>query len=156
MEEAEAYQRLMDEFNMTQQQVAVRVSKSRPAVANFLRLCQLPQPIKDSLTENLLSMGHARALLGVESLALQTEAWKIIMSKGLSVRQTEALVKKLKSEPKQKVTKPNEPYFNTLAEDLSRRFGTKVNIKRNGDRGKVVIEFYSNDDLDRLLEFFQE
>jgi len=156
MEEAEAYQRLMDEFKMTQQQVAVRVSKSRSAVANFLRLCQLPQPIKDSLMDNLLSMGHARALLGVENAVEQTKAWKIVMSKGLSVRQTEALIKQLKSQPRKKAAKSDEPHFNALAEDLSRRFGTKVNIKRRGDKGKVEIEFYNNDDLDRLLELLQE
>ncbi|MFH2063767.1 MAG: ParB/RepB/Spo0J family partition protein [Pseudomonadota bacterium] len=155
MEEAEAYQRLMDEFKMTQQQVAERVSKSRSAVANFLRLCQLPRPIKESLMENVLSMGHARALLGMENAALQTKVWQTVISKGLSVRQTEALVKKLKSRPREKSPKPNESYFQTVAEDLSRRFGTKVNIKKNGEKGKVEIEFYSNNDLDRLLELLQ-
>jgi ParB family chromosome partitioning protein len=155
MEEAEAYQRLMDEFKMTQQQVAHRVSKSRSAVANFLRLCQLPRPIKESLMENVLSMGHARALLGMENAALQTKIWQTVISKGLSVRQTEALVKKLKSRPREKSPKPNESYFQTVAEDLSRRFGTKVNIKKNGEKGKVEIEFYSNDDLDRLFELLQ-
>lgn len=155
MEEAEAYQRLMDEFKMTQQQVAHRVSKSRSAVANFLRLCQLPRPIKESLMENVLSMGHARALLGMENAALQTKVWQTVISKGLSVRQTEALVKKLKSRPREKSPKPNESYFQTVAEDLSRRFGTKVNIKKNGEKGKVEIEFYSNDDLDRLFGLLQ-
>ncbi len=155
MEEAEAYQRLMDEFNMTQQQVAVRISKSRSAVANFLRLCQLPLPIKNSLMDNALSMGHARALLGIENASQQIKVWQMVISKGLSVRQTEALVKKMKSKPRETVAKPDEPYFNTLAEDLSRRFGTKVNIKKKGERGKVEIEFYSNEDLDRLLELLQ-
>jgi len=155
MEEAEAYQRLMDEFSMTQQQVAVRVSKSRSAVANFLRLCQLPLPIKESLMDNVLSMGHARALLGIENASQQTKVWQTVISKGFSVRQTEALVKKLKSKPREVVPKPDEPYFNSLSEDLSRRFGTKVNIKKNGERGKVEIEFYSNEDLDRLLELLQ-
>ncbi|RJP81109.1 MAG: ParB/RepB/Spo0J family partition protein [Desulfobacteraceae bacterium] len=155
MEEAEAYQRLMDEFKMTQQQVAERVSKSRSAVANFLRLCQLPRQIKDSLMENVLSMGHARALLGMENAVLQTKIWQTVIAKGLSVRQTEALVKKLKSRPREKSPKPNESYFQTVAEDLSRRFGTKVNIKKNGEKGKVEIEFYSNDDLDRLFGLLQ-
>ena len=158
MEEAEAYRRLAEEFKLTQAQVAERVSKSRSAVANFIRLCQLPQPIKDSLAENTLSMGHARALLGADTTAQQTRAWQVVMSKGLSVRETESLVKRLKSEKKKKkkrIPGSDEIYFNTLAEDLSRRFGTKVCIKRKGQKGKVEIDFYSNDDLDRLLNFFQ-
>jgi ParB family chromosome partitioning protein len=157
MEEAEAYRRLIEDFKLTQEQIAERVSKSRSAVANFIRLCQLPQPIKDSLAENILSMGHARALLGADTAAQQNRAWQIVMSKGLSVRETESLVKRLKSEKKKKQAKTpgsDEIYFNTLAEDLSRRFGTKVSIKRKGQKGKVVIDFYSNDDLDRLLSLF--
>lgn len=155
MEEAEAYQRLMDEFKMTQQKVAERVGKSRSAVANFLRLCQLPQPIKASLMESVLSMGHARALLGIENATLQTKIWQTVISNGLSVRQTEALVKKMRSKPRKKAPKPDDSHFRTVAEDLARRFGTKVNIKKNGAKGKVEIEFYSNDDLDRLLELLQ-
>ena len=157
MEEAEAYQRLMNEFKMTQQKVAERVGKSRSAVANFLRLCQLPKPIKDSLMDDRLSMGHARALLGIEPAVQQTKVWQIVMAKGLSVRQTEALVKQMKAtpKPKPKVPGPDESYFNSLADDLARRFGTKVNIKKKGEKGKVEIEFYSNDDLDRLLGLLQ-
>jgi len=158
MEEAEAYRRLIEEFKLTQEQVAERVSKSRPAVANFIRLCQLPQPIKDCLAEKTLSMGHARALLGADTTAQQNRAWQVVMSKELSVRETESLVKRLKSEKRKKkkrISGSDEIYFNTLAEDLSRRFGTKVCIKRKGQKGKVEIDFYSNDDLDRLLNFFQ-
>jgi ParB family chromosome partitioning protein len=158
MEEAEAYRRLIEEFKLTQEQVAERVSKSRSAVANFIRLCQLPQPIKDCLAESTLSMGHARALLGADTTAQQNRAWQVVMSKGLSVRETESLVKRLKSEKnkkKKRTSGSDEVYFNTLAEDLSRRFGTKVCIKRKGQKGKVEIDFYSNDDLDRLLNFFQ-
>ena len=158
MEEAEAYRRLIEEFKLTQEQVAERVSKSRSAVANFIRLCQLPQPIKDCLAESTLSMGHARALLGADTTAQQNRAWQVVMSKGLSVRETESLVKRLKSEKNKKKKRTpgsDEIYFNTLAEDLSRRFGTKVCIKRKGQKGKVEIDFYSNDDLDRLLNFFQ-
>ena len=158
MEEAEAYRRLIEEFKLTQEQVAERVSKSRSAVANFIRLCQLPQPIKDCLAESTLSMGHARALLGADTTAQQNRAWQVVMSKGLSVRETESLVKRLKSEKNKKKKRTpgsDEIYFHTLAEDLSRRFGTKVCIKRKGQKGKVEIDFYSNDDLDRLLNLFQ-
>ena len=100
LEEAEAYHQLMAEFDMTQEQAAQRVGKSRPAVANILRLRQLPEPIKNSILEKILSMGHARALLGAETAGQQKTVWKEILSKGLSVRQTESLVKRLKSEKK--------------------------------------------------------
>jgi ParB family chromosome partitioning protein len=154
IEEAEAYHRLIAEFNLTQDQAANRVGKSRSAVANFLRLRQLPDLIKDSISDGSLSMGHARALLGVDTSAQQLTAWRMVVSKRLSVRQTEELIRRLKSEKKRpKVTKKTseDRYFSDLAETLSRHFGTKVVIRRSGQRGKVEIEFYSNDDLDRLI-----
>jgi ParB family chromosome partitioning protein len=154
IEEAEAYHSLISEFNLTQDQVAGRVGKSRSAVANFLRLRQLPEPIKASIIDSELSMGHARALLGTENATQQMAAWRAVLSKGLSVRQTEALIRQLKSEKKRPklTTKSSEDrYLSDVAEALSRHFGTKVMIKRTGRRGKVEIEFYSNDDLDRLI-----
>jgi ParB family chromosome partitioning protein len=154
IEEAEAYHRLISEFNLTQDQVAGRVGKSRSAVANFLRLRQLPEPIKANIIDGALSMGHARALLGAETATQQMAGWRAIVSKGLSVRQTEALIRQLKSEKKgsKSTTKSSEDrYLSDLAQALSRHFGTKVVIKRTGRRGKVEIEFYSNDDLDRLI-----
>ncbi len=158
MEEAEAYLRLLTDFKMTQEKVARQVGKSRSAVANFLRLNQLPNDIKSSIKDGLISMGHARALLGAETSALQRQAWKIVILRGLSVRATEALIQRLNSE-KQSVKKPpNRPediYFSTIEEDLARHFGTKVMIKRRGQKGKVEIEFYGNDDLDRLLNMFK-
>jgi ParB family chromosome partitioning protein len=154
IEESEAYHRLIVEFNLTQGQAANRVGKSRSAVANFLRLRQLPDPIKDSISDGSLSMGHARALLGFDTSAQQLTAWRMVVSKRLSVRQTEELIRRLKSEKKRpKVTKKTseDRYFSDLAEALSRHFGTKVAIRRSGQRGKVEIDFYSNDDLDRLI-----
>jgi ParB family chromosome partitioning protein len=154
IEEAEAYHRLITEFKLTQDQAATRVGKSRSAVANFLRLRQLPDCIKDSIIEGTLAMGHARALLGAEASSQQMAAWRAVVSKGLSVRQTEELIRRLKSEQKSpKVIKKRaeDSYFTDLAEDLSRHFGTKVVIRKTGQRGKVEIEFYSNDDLDRLI-----
>ena len=154
MEEAEGYQRLMGEFNLTQDQVADRVGKSRSAIANFLRLRQLPEPIKDSIVEGTLSMGHARALLGAPTPTHQTALWRTVIAKKLSVRETEALVKRLSADKKKSEKVPlssQEIYFRDLAADLSRHFGTKVQIKQQGQTGKVEIEFYSNDDLDRLL-----
>jgi len=153
IEEAEAYHRLMAEFNLTQDEASKRVGKSRPAVANLLRLRQLPDQIKESILDGKLSMGHARALLGAETSAQQKTAWMLIMSKGLSVRETENLIKRLKSNkaPKEKQKSSDDIYFSSLQEELSRHFGTKIEIKRHGKKGKIEIEFYSNEDLDHLI-----
>lgn len=158
MEEAEAYNMLITEFDLTQDQVAVRVGKSRSAVANFLRLRQLPEQIKISIIDGALSMGHARALLGAKTSAQQNAAWRSVISKGLSVRETENLIKRLKSEeikPKESSPSSEQRYLLSLAEDLSRHFGTQVQIKRRGQTGTVEIKFYSNDDLDRLLSLLK-
>jgi len=157
LETAEAYFRLITEFDLTQDQAAERVGKSRSSVANFLRLRQLSEPIKSSIVEGALSMGHARALLGAPTAALQAAAHRIVVSKGLSVRQTEALVKRLNTGTK-KILNPlpntRDRHFSDLSDELSRQFGTKVQIKRRGRKGKVEIEFYSDEDLDRLLGLF--
>ena len=153
IEEAEAYHRLMTEFSLTQDEASKRVGKSRPAVANLLRLRQLPEQIKESILDGTLSMGHARALLGAETSAQQKTAWMAVISKGLSVRETENLVKRLKSKkaPQEKQKSSDDIYFSSLQEELSRHFGTKIEIKRHGKKGKIEIEFYSNEDLDHLI-----
>jgi len=157
LEEAEAYQRLISEFGLTQEQAASRVGKSRSAVTNILRLRQLPQPIKDSIQDGTLSMGHARALLGTDNTAKQNAVWREVVSRGLSVRQTESLIKKLR-EPKKGAKKrtpgSEDRYFSDLSDELSRHFGTRVRIRRQGKKGRVEIEFYSDDDLDRLITLF--
>ena len=155
IEESEAYYRLMSEFHLTQDKVATRVGKSRSAVANFLRLRQLPDPIKDSIQEGNLSMGHARALLGIENSTQQMAAWRAVVKKDLSVRETEDLIRSLKGErkkPKVRRKSTEDLHLLSLADELSRHFGTKVVIKQRGQAGRVEIEFYSNDDLDRLIE----
>jgi ParB family chromosome partitioning protein len=159
IEEAQAYHRLIHEFGLTQEEAAQRVGKSRSAVANFLRLRQLPEPIKSSIVEGQLSMGHARALLGADTSAQQNAAWRAIIQKELSVRQAESLIKRLRSEA-ETVAVPKAPtstdrHLASVAEDLSRRFGTRVQIKRRGQKGKLEIEFFSNDDLNRLLELLE-
>jgi ParB family transcriptional regulator, chromosome partitioning protein len=154
IEEAEAYHRLITEFKLTQDQAAERVGKSRSAVANFLRLRNLPQQIKDSIVEGSLSMGHARSLLGVDKKTAQVDIWRKVMSRGLSVRETESLVRQLRVAGAPRRSPPSsseDVYFSDVTADLSRHFGTKVNIKRRGKVGKLEIEFYSDDDLDRLL-----
>ncbi len=158
MEEADAYHRLMSEFSLTQDNVSNRVGKSRSAVANFLRLRQLPGQIQTTIKDGSLSMGHARALLGLKTPAKQNAAWKSVISKKLSVRETESLVKRLQNEnvkPKKKTTHTDDIYFQDLADDLSRQFGTRVKIIRKGKKGKVEIDFFSNDDLDRLISLLK-
>ena len=159
IEEAEAYHRLITEFGLTQDQAADRVGKSRSAVANFLRLRKLPEQIKGSIMDGNLSMGHARALLGTVTSAQQNSVFRTIIAKGLSVRETERLVKRLKAE-KEKSKKPilssEQRYLSDVADSLSGRFGTKVQIKRRGQRGRLEIEFYSDDDLDRLLNLLKQ
>ena len=115
---------------------------------------QLPEEVKESISAGTIHMGHARALLGIETRTGQIAAWREVVTKKLSVRQTETLVKRLRKAP----PKPPPPqddsekfYFTSLEEDLSRHFGTRVRIKRKQQKGSVEIEYYSNDDLDRLL-----
>ena len=159
IEEAEAYHRLISQLKLTQDQASARVGKSRSAVANFLRLRQLPDQIKAGITDGTLSMGHARALLGAETSAQQLAAWRSVVSKKLSVRETEALIRRLRAEKKKPRVSENRSeqiHLSRLAEDLSRHFGTKIMIKKHGQKGKVEIEFYSNDDLDRLIHRLRE
>ncbi len=153
IEEAEAYQRLITEFNLTQDQAAERVGKSRSAVANLLRLRNLPRQIKDSIVDGSLSMGHARALLGADPKAAQVDIWRKVIARGLSVRETETLVRQLRVDraPRRAPPSSDDVYFTDVTADLARHFGTKVNIKRRGKVGKLEIEFYSDEDLDRLL-----
>jgi ParB family chromosome partitioning protein len=152
IEEAEAYHRLITEFNLTQDQAAERVGKSRSAVANFLRLRQLPGPIQTSIMEGVLSMGHARALLAAETPTKQEAAWREVMARRLSVRETEALIKRINAEKKPApALTPDQRYFKDVSDDLSRYFGTRVHIQRKGKKGRVEIDFFSDEDLDRLL-----
>ena len=149
------YYRLIKEFGLTQQEVARRVGQDRSTVANFLRLRNLPKPIQADIINNTLSMGHARALLGAETPAQQKEAWRRIVSENLPVRAAEGLVKKLKDRKlgasRAKGRTSEDVYMESLADDLSRYLGTRVRIIHRGDRGKVEIEFYSNEDLEQLI-----
>ena len=155
LEKAEAYYRLIKEFKLTQEEVAKRVGQDRSTVANFLRLRNLPQPIQTDIVNNTLSMGHARALLGVETLAQQKEVWRRIVSKSLSVRAAEALVKKLKDHKPRtssaKARSSEDVYIESLADDLTRHLGTRVRIIRRGKRGRLEIDFYSNENLEQLI-----
>ena len=158
MEECEGYHRLISEFALTQEQVSSRVGKKRSTVANFLRLKNLPQQIQKSLRGGEVSMGHARALLGIDNRAKQILAWKTVVAKGLSVRATEELAEILKNGVQKKPAKKlsqAEIYLGRLAEDLSHHLGTKVQISKKGKKGKLTIEFYADDDLERIMELLK-
>jgi ParB family chromosome partitioning protein len=155
LEKAEAYYRLVKEFGLTQGKVAKRVGQDRSTVANFLRLRNLPKPIQADIMNNTLTMGHARALLGAENAAQQKAAWRRMVSESLSVRAAEALVRKLRAgkgkTSRSKSVSSDDLYFQSIADDLIRHLGTKVRIVRRRKGGRLEIEFYSNDDLDRLI-----
>jgi len=163
MEQAEAFALLHSKYNLTQQMIAEQVGMSRPAVANTLRLLQLPAEIKESLKKNELTMGHARALLSLPQPALMQRLWKKIVSQGLSVRQTEAAVQDLAGAGEQKTareaakpkkTPPPKPAFlNQVEVELLSHLNTRVRVKPKGnDTGTLEISYYSQDDLERILD----
>ena len=156
IEEAEAYRHLMDNFDLAQEDVARRVGKDRSTVANALRLLRLPLPVREDVTASRLSMGHARALLSLEADEDIEEARQQVLQKKLSVRETEALVKKIKNFatlPRQKLTKKEaDPELVHLAGELKRALGTQVRITAKGRGGKIEISYFNPQDLERLLE----
>jgi len=159
VEEARGYQRLIDECSLTQETVAQKVGKDRVTIANSLRLLKLPDSIQESLRKSELTAGHARALLGLPERSQQIDLWKTILKNGWSVRQVEKFVQraaKSKSDGKKK-SSPTAPYAIREAEDKLRRiFGTQVRIHLQGKGGKIELEFYSENDLERLLELMQK
>lgn len=160
IEEAVAYRKLMDEFDLKQEEVAKRISKSRAAVANTLRLLKLTDSVKGLVIEGKLSGGHARTLLGLNDSDRQEEVAKKVVDGGLSVRATEDLVRTL-NEPapekeennrKEELFRENKAEIAHMEEALKAVLGTKVSIKsRSGDKGKIQIEYYSKEELDRIL-----
>ncbi|WP_028451611.1 ParB/RepB/Spo0J family partition protein [Chitinilyticum aquatile] len=154
LEEATGIQRLIDEFGMTHESAADAVGKSRTTVTNLLRLLQLTEPVRDMLMDGQLDMGHARALLPLDTLP-QLEAARTVVLKGLSVRETEALVKRLQEAPQQKQEKKPDPDVVRLCETLSERIGARVTVVpgRKGS-GRLTIEYGSLDQLDALIAKF--
>lgn len=151
IEEAEGYQKLISEFDYTQEELSIRVGKERSTITNFLRLLRLPDPVKEDVSKGAVSTGHAKAMLGLDSPEKQLEAHAVIIKKGLSVRETESLVKRMaKGQPVKKVQKSNAD-IEMLQEGLMRSLGTKVRIAGSGRKGRIVIEYYSSDELDRLV-----
>ncbi|MCI8423864.1 MAG: ParB/RepB/Spo0J family partition protein [Lawsonibacter sp.] len=157
-EEARGYQVLMEDYGLTQEQVSQRIGKSRPAVANTLRLLALPEDLLKLVEEGALSAGHARTLLSLPSSGLQREAAKKVIDGQLSVRQTEALVKALLKGKPDKPKSAGEDlslYLGELEKDLSGRLGRKVKIAHKGKKGRIELEYYDSQDLEGLLALLQ-
>ena len=157
IEEAEAYQRLIDEFHLRQEDIAARVSKSRSAITNTLRLLKLDPEVREMLSTGRLTMGHARALLALEDPSLQRMTAGRIAEADLSVRDTEKLVRQLLSPSKRRAPRNDSPQIEAvyaqLEEDLRKSVGTRVSIHPiRGKKGKVEIEYYSNEDLERIID----
>jgi ParB family chromosome partitioning protein len=150
MEEAQAYHQLIDEFGLTQEQVAARVGKSRVAVTNTLRLLRLPDEAKAALLKAEISEGHARALLALESRALQVQALRLIVQRGLNVRQTEELVRRLQSPAEKKAAPSDSPETKALESRLESALNTRVQLSRGRRGGKLVIHFYSEEELEAI------
>ena len=160
VEEANGYKVLMDEYGLTQEEVAQRVGKARPAVANALRLLALPDPVHQLLEEGKLSAGHARAILAAPTGELQKKLAQKVIAEDLSVRQTEALAKRLAASEKEPPSPPPGPdlsiYLRAAEKSLAARFGRKVNIISGKKKGKIELEYYNPEDLNTLLDLLEQ
>ncbi|ANU26909.1 ParB/RepB/Spo0J family partition protein [Planococcus versutus] len=153
IEEAEAYQKLMEALNLTQEQLAFRLGKSRPHIANHIRLLSLPEDVRKLISDKELSMGHGRTLLGLRSKKIIPETAAKVVKENLNVRQLENLVQRLNEDvPRETIEKKRDIFIEEKQSELRDRFGTKVQIKKNKNKGKIEIEFFSEDDLERILE----
>ena len=154
VEMADAFKRLIDEYNYTQEELSKRVGKDRATIANYLRILNLPPEIKDLIVNDRISLGHAKAILSLPTKSLQIEVARQVVNKGLSVRETERLCaqKKTKKQAKGAKKKEKDPNILALEEKLKQSLGTKVQIHHKGKKGKIEIQYYSLDELDRLLE----
>jgi ParB family chromosome partitioning protein len=157
IEAAEAFKHLIEEFKISQEDLSKRIGKDRTTIANTLRLLKLPIEIRNQLLQNRITSGHARAILSLESKEKQKELCALIIKKGLSVREAEALAKRWSEKPKKSITAVKkkgdlESQLNSLQDSLRKYLGTKVQINRKGNRGKIEIEYYSHQDLERIVE----
>lgn len=152
IEMAEAFRKLVEVFRLTQEEIAEKVGKKRSTVANYLRLLSLPKSIQDSISHGSITMGHAKAILSIEDPEIKNLLHNLIVSNKLTVRQAEEESLKLSREKKEK--KEKDIHIKELEDILEKRFQTKVSIVPQGKKGKVVIAYYSLDDLERLLSFF--
>jgi ParB family chromosome partitioning protein len=153
IEEAEAYQKLMEALGLTQEQLAFRLGKSRPHIANHVRLLALPEGVRNMISDKKLTMGHGRTLLGLRSKKLIPETAEKVAKEGLNVRQLENLVQKLNEDvPRETIEKKKDLFIEEKQSELRDRFGTNVQIKKRKNKGKIEIEFFSEEDLERILE----
>lgn len=158
VEEAEAFQLLSDTFNLSHEEIAKKVSKVRSTITNSLRLLNLPEPILRDLREAKLSAGHARPILSLDNEKQQINLWRRIKRDGLNVRDVESLVKKVeptKHKFSEKKKQLKTPFIKDLEERLMHIMGSRVRIRGNEKKGNIEIEFYSKEDLNRLLEIFE-
>lgn len=159
IEEAMAYKRLLNDFNLKQDEVADRVSKSRTAVTNSMRLLKLDERVQQMVVDDMITTGHARALLGIGDAEKQYALAQQIFDEKLSVRETEKLVKKIQKQKDEVQKKPADDVFSIVYQDLEQRLknimGTKVNIhQKDNNKGKIEIEYYNKEELDRIIELF--
>lgn len=155
IEEAIAYKKLISDFDLTQEQLSKRIGKSRVAITNTMRLLNLSEDVQQYIIEGVISEGHGRVLLAITDSKLQCELAQNVIDDKLSVRELEFLIRKLKtkSEPsKSKAKKETNPYYKEVIEKLENYFGTKVNVTNKNNKGKIEIEYYSEEDLQRILE----
>ena len=153
IEEAEAYGALMEHFNLTQGEIGIRIGKSRAAITNTMRLLNLPDKVRQEVLDDHISSGHARALLSLEDQKQMEALCEEIIDKKLSVRETERKVKLLKNPPKEeKVKSEKNPYITAVEDGLKQKFATKVKISGKKDKGKIELEYYSTEDLNRILD----
>ncbi|MCX8160597.1 MAG: ParB/RepB/Spo0J family partition protein [Candidatus Saccharicenans sp.] len=152
LEIAQAFQQLSTELGLTQQEIADRVGKDRASVANYLRLLKLPEEVKNFMLEGKLSMGQARALLGLEEPELQLQAARMVVERQLSVRETEKLVQRYREKPPRAQKSLEDPDLRAVEEELVRFLGTKVTISGNRNKGAIRIFYFSLDDLNRIYD----
>ena len=158
IEEADAYQNLMENLSLTQEQLAFRLGKSRPHIANHIRLLSLPEVVREKISSNKISMGHGRALLGLKQKKMIPAISDKVMKENLNVRQLESLVQRMNENVSRETTKTiNKDIFIEEKESQLREiFGTTVSIKKTKNKGKIEIEFFSEDDLERILELLED
>ena len=155
LEESEAYAVLNSKFGMSHSEIAMAVGKKRVTISNSLRLLKLPTEIRRSLRKGFISAGHARAILQGKTLSQMMNAWKKIIDNGLSVRDAEALFKKSMAVQKNKTVRSFSPQVKAIEDQLIEILGTKVKLKAGKDGGSIEISYYSNDDLDRIMELIE-
>lgn len=158
IEIAQAYQGLINTFDLTQEELSVKVGKSRSHIANFLRILNLPQEIIEYVSRGTLSMGHARAIVGIEDEIMKQQITKRTIENQWSVRELEEAIQKLENKSTDKVKnkqKKKNPYIHQIEEDLKDQYRTSVKIKDSKNKGKIEFTYYSKEDLERLLDLFQ-